>query len=152
MCQRWDVEVCASQKGERRGEIFGRTRGGVLAVGDIPAKWVCSPHWEAKSMKQPLWHLENPFTMIETIQLKPLQSVFLFPGAGASLTYCNALEVNLNINTKKIKMTSLPLCRRSIESFIRVAWDCESDKVFMYLYEIFDVSAQKGLFSSGLMM
>lgn len=50
--------------------------GAALAVSNITSKWVCSPHWEAKSIKQLLWHLENQFTMIETIQLKPPQSVF----------------------------------------------------------------------------
>lgn len=58
--------------------------GGVLAVSNIPSKWVCSPLWEAKSIKQLLWHLKNPFTMIETIQLKPLQSVFSFWRASTS--------------------------------------------------------------------
>lgn len=51
-------------------------------LGNIPSKWVCSPLWEAESITQLLWHLENPFTMIETIQLKPLQSLPIGPGEG----------------------------------------------------------------------
>ena len=92
MCQRLDTDVYVSQRDAVRPRLASRTHGAVLAVSNIPAKWVCSPHWEARSIKQPLWHLENPFTMIETIQLKPLQSVFSFPRAGSSPTYQNTLE------------------------------------------------------------
>lgn len=85
ICQRLDTEVhYVSQRGQRVKSTFPPrflcVRGaGALSclgsTGNIPSKWVCSPLWEAKSITQLLWHLENPFTMIETIQLKPLQSL-----------------------------------------------------------------------------
>lgn len=89
ICQRLDMEVhYVAQKGQSETHIsswFGLwMHWAVLAVSNIPSKWVCCPHWEAKSIKQLLWHLENPFTMIETIQLKPLQSVLSFSRTGTS--------------------------------------------------------------------
>lgn len=100
----------------------------VLAVSNIPSKWVCSPHWEAKSIKQLLWHLENPFTVIETIQLKPLQSVLSFSRASTShvwfFFFFKYIErkSNLHINTKR--MTSILVCQQSAESLIQT-WDCK---------------------------
>lgn len=70
------------------------TRWAVLAAGNIPSKWVCSPLWEAKSIKQLLWHLENPFTMIETIQLKPLQSLLSFSRASTSHIWFPFLQIH----------------------------------------------------------
>lgn len=59
------------------------------AVSNIPAKWVCSSLWETESIKQLLWHLENPFTMIGTIQLKPSQSAFPVPREAAHPSGCS---------------------------------------------------------------
>lgn len=85
ICQRLDMEVhYVSQRGQRVKSTFSPWFGvcerraelsRLGSTGNIPSKWVCSPLWEAKSITQLLWHLENPFTMIETIQLKPLQSL-----------------------------------------------------------------------------
>lgn len=120
--------ICIT-KGHREIHIsswFGLwMHGGVLAVSNIPSKWVCSPLWEAKSIKQLLWHLENPFTMIETIQLKPLQSVFSFSRASTSHIWYTEKSSNLHINTKK--WHPYYYANRVLNPWYRYAWDCKSD-------------------------
>lgn len=99
ICQRLDIEVHYVSQRDRVKSTFSCrfglwTRWAVLAAGDIPSKWVCSPLWEAKSIKQLLWHLENPFTMIETIQLKPLQSLLSFWRASTSHIWFPFLQIH----------------------------------------------------------
>lgn len=126
----WGYSICITkgQSGFHISSWFSLwMHGAVLAVSNFPSKWVCSPLWEAKSIKQLLWHLENPFTMIETIQLKPLQSVFSFSSASTSHIWFFPIHWKEKQSPYQYKkMTSTLLCKQSIESLVH-AWGCKSD-------------------------